>query len=99
MADLSGVSEIAITSRECLELFFAGLSLLEADGIVQLWNSLLDRLGRFQIWASNLGVFADVHASLDYRLRDVKDVRVLILQLLSSIKESLHQCISRDPCI
>ncbi|KAL0262918.1 hypothetical protein SLS55_001892 [Diplodia seriata] len=42
-------------------------------------KSLQDQVGRFKIWAGNLGVFADGHCSADYRLRygpDIKDIIV-----------------------
>lgn len=91
MAANSSGSAIAVKAKECLELFFDGLDMLKVGHSAQ-WNSLLDQLGRFQIWSANLGVFADVHASLDYRLREVSDVQNLIIQLLTSVEDGLRQC-------
>jgi hypothetical protein len=86
------MAAIAGKAKECLDLFFDCLELLKAGNSAQYWTSLLDQLGRFQIWSSNIGVFADLHASLDYRLREVSDVRDLILRLLTSIDDCLRQC-------
>lgn len=38
----------------------------------------LTQLARFNLWASNIGVFASRHASLDYRLRTALSVRAAI---------------------
>lgn len=38
----------------------------------------LTQLSRFNLWASNIGVFAARHASLDYRLRTAPSVRVAV---------------------
>lgn len=35
-------------------------------------------LSRFNLWASNIGVFAERHASLDYRLRTLPTVKAAI---------------------
>jgi hypothetical protein len=40
---------------------------------------------RFNLWASNIGVFAARHASLDYRLRTALTVRVTIEGNLENI--------------
>lgn len=36
------------------------------------------QLARFNLWASNIGVFAKTHASLDYRLRTAPMVQLAI---------------------
>lgn len=48
-----------------------------------------DQLARFEIWAANIGVFADGHASLDHRLRDSTDARNLMKTFLESLKDFL----------
>ncbi|KAF4539972.1 Tetratricopeptide-like helical protein [Lasiodiplodia theobromae] len=45
-----------------------------------------DQLARFNIWASNIGVFASGHASLDYRLRDSPEAKTLMIQLLEGLQ-------------
>lgn len=44
---------------------------------------------RFRVWYTNLGVFADGNASLDYRLRDCDEIRSLLLQLLHTLQRNL----------
>lgn len=48
-----------------------------------------DQLARFNIWASNIGVFASGHASLDYRLRDSPEAKSLMIQLLEGLQRFL----------
>lgn len=53
-----------------------------------------DQLGRFKIWAGNLGVFAADTASADFRLKDdqeVKDVIINMLARLTKEVEKLHR--------
>ncbi|RAH50483.1 uncharacterized protein BO95DRAFT_458968 [Aspergillus brunneoviolaceus CBS 621.78] len=40
------------------------------------------QLARFNLWATNIGVFARYKASLEYRLRDSPDVQRIIINLL-----------------
>lgn len=49
-----------------------------------------DQLARFNIWAANIGVFAEAHASLDYRLRNSPKVRAMMLLLLQALKRKLQ---------
>jgi hypothetical protein len=49
-----------------------------------------DQLARFNIWAANLGVFAEAHASLDYRLRDSPKVKALMMQQLQALQRKLQ---------
>jgi len=37
--------------------------------------SVKDQFDRFRIWTSNIGVFGDLHASLDFRVRDHDDIK------------------------
>lgn len=50
-----------------------------------------DQLGRFNIFARNVGVFADGHASLDYRLRQSDDAQEVAQRLLRSLQWFLHR--------
>jgi hypothetical protein len=49
-----------------------------------------DQLARFNIWAANLGVFAEAHASLDYRLRNSPKVKALMMQQLQALQRKLQ---------
>jgi hypothetical protein len=49
-----------------------------------------DQLARFNIWAANLGVFAEAHASLDYRVRNSTKVKAMMMQLLQALQRKLQ---------
>jgi len=49
-----------------------------------------DQLARFNIWAANIGVFAEAHASLDYRVRNSRKVKAMMLQLLKALQRKLQ---------
>jgi hypothetical protein len=50
---------------------------------------LSETFGRFRIWAGNLGVFQDGHASLDWRLQDSSNMSRRVLRLLHDLNEDL----------
>lgn len=50
-----------------------------------------DQVARFNMWAASIGVFADAHASLDYRLRASQDVALMIVDLLEGLKRKLQR--------
>ena len=74
-----------------------------ADACVALFNRYLrdtqttskdlaeEQCARFSIWASNVGVFASVRASLDYRLRDSPDIQRMIVELLVVIRRNIER--------
>lgn len=47
--------------------------------------------GQFYTWAQNLGVFALVNYSLDFRLRYASEMRDGVISLLSVLEEDLHE--------
>ncbi|CAK7215158.1 hypothetical protein SCUCBS95973_002385 [Sporothrix curviconia] len=50
-----------------------------------------DLLSRLNMWAGHTGVFAEFHISLDYRLRDIPDLKELILAHLRTMRLRLEQ--------
>lgn len=50
-----------------------------------------DQLARFNIWAANIGAFAEAHASLDYRLRSSPKVKTMMTQLLEALRRKLQR--------
>lgn len=48
-----------------------------------------EQQARFNIWAANIGVFAEVRSSLEYCLKENSEVRAMILQLLDLIHQNL----------
>ncbi|KAH7125707.1 hypothetical protein B0J11DRAFT_312300 [Dendryphion nanum] len=53
-----------------------------------------NQTGRFNIWTSNIGVFAPLRLSMDYRLRDAPEIHSLVLKLLHSLRGNLGHLIS-----
>lgn len=86
-------STIAARAEAWRELMIQSSDLLHGyqDGGMR-WARLRDVAGRFNLWASNMGVFARLHASLDYRLRDLADVKELILEQLVYMVDGLDRC-------
>lgn len=83
-------------SSRCLNLFVKNLNIESVEWILEetdenVQDNLHDELVRFKLWESNIGVFAHVHASLDFRLRDVPDVAELFLRQLDTIEQRLQQ--------
>lgn len=83
---------------ECLEKFKLLLKIeneVQEDGKTETKNPDLcglrteDQLARFEMWAGNIGVFADGHASLDYRVRDNDNAKQLMIELLGTLLEFL----------
>lgn len=50
-----------------------------------------EQRARFLIWSANIGIFADGHASLDYRLRENWEARTHMLDLLESLKNYIRR--------
>lgn len=92
MAQNDGNTIRKVSSR-CLRLFAQNLetatSLDRTDERIK--GTIQDEFVRFKLWESNIGVFADVHASLDFRLREIPDVAELFLRQLDTIEERLDQ--------
>jgi hypothetical protein len=89
---------IAKLSVECERLFHLLINALETpnkDGLQRELSSAAaeDELGRFRIWASNIGALSRGRASLDHRLKDADylshNVKALIEDLNQSLKEGL----------
>src|SRR5271169_3814075 len=64
-----------------------------------LWNtkaelsasSVEDELGRFRLWANNIGAAKKGQASLDYRLRDVTYLHQNVMSLLEDLEKTLKK--------
>jgi hypothetical protein len=66
---------------ECFELLSSSLD--HFDGPNR--EKAREQLGRFNLWASNIGVFATAPTSLDYRLRDAPVVAETFMGLLTAL--------------
>jgi|SRR5947207_606805 len=51
--------------------------------------ALEDELGRFRVWAGNIGAVQRGHGSLEYRLREAPLVLESVLKLLDELSNSL----------
>lgn len=54
--------------------------------------AVLNELQRFELWATNLGLYHSGHSSLDYRVRDAPLVYNYALDLLRDLERALRQC-------
>lgn len=80
---------IVEAARLCAK-FFVKLQ-LAANLLAPLSQSEFeDQLGRFKIWAGNLGVFAADTASADFRLKDDQDVKDVIISMLTRLTRELE---------
>ncbi|RSL95734.1 hypothetical protein CEP52_011908 [Fusarium oligoseptatum] len=87
-------STIGEHSKRCLELFTQNADAardMQHGDASRVKNGLQDEFARFKLWTSNIGVFADVHASLDFRVRELPDVAELFLRQLDTIGCRLDQ--------
>lgn len=92
MADLGGQERtIQREARECRSLLADTLAHLSRHDPLSIGIELQDELGRFNLWAGNIGVFAPLQASLDFRLIDVPDVRTQFLRQLDTLSITLTQ--------
>ena len=81
-----------MTAKQCVALF--GRGLLSPSTNRQSSTDLENQLGRFKIWAGNIGVFAAGNASLDFRLRNDPDVREVVLRMLTRLRRTIEQFIN-----
>jgi hypothetical protein len=89
-------SPIASQCWLCVSYFNQLSSLLKAPERQSLFGishtAVCDELGRFRIWAGNIGALQTIklQSSLDYRLREAPKILRQIVQLLEDLNESLQ---------
>lgn len=64
---------------------------LLVDGPGESRTVVEEQQARFNIWAANIGVFANPEASLDYRLSESPEILRMIGQLLDLIYRNLER--------
>ena len=81
-------------AKQCLDQFKVLIGIeTSTEGNDNHWDprpgeiSTEDQLARFEMWAGNIGVFAEGHASLDYRLRDSDTATKLMTDFLGSLRQ------------
>lgn len=90
-SDASEPETIRKNAKACLDLFSQGLQLLNQSDVSDARRGLQDEFARFQLWTSNIGVFAELHSSLDFRLREFSDIKEPFLRQLATIESRLYQ--------
>lgn len=78
-------NSIAMAAEKAHQLLLCCLQTKEMD----LEGFARSQLSRFDLWASNIGVFASLHASLDYRLRTAVAARTAVEGNLEILREQL----------
>ena len=89
------VGELASLSLDCERRFDELYEAIEATDAVSEFRPSLpdleDELGRFRLWAGNIGALKTGRASLDYRLRDAAYLSQNAKSLLEGLTESLTE--------
>ena len=83
---------VLIIARQCAALFGRALSSQSLGKKTK--TDLENQLGRFKIWAGNIGVFAAGNASIDFRLRNDQDVKEVMVQMLTRLWRTIDQLIN-----
>jgi hypothetical protein len=81
-------------SKRCFQLFTDcsnAVSQQELDAAEKVKIGVKDEFSRFRLWLSNIGVFAELQLSLDFRVRDAPDIKDLFLKQLDIIETRLQQ--------
>lgn len=65
---------------------------LNGDSLRTLEIALFDEHARLSLWSSNIGVFAEVQFSLDFRIRDEPDLQQAFIGHLETIEYQMHIC-------
>ena len=89
-------ASIASLGRQCVS-YFDQLRHLLRDSDPQRhagisYSGACDKLGRFRIWAGNIGALQDERkqSSLDFRLREAPRIADQVVELLQDLSESLN---------
>ncbi|TVY37144.1 Exocyst complex component [Lachnellula subtilissima] len=92
-------SPISSRAKKCIVLFDELLGLPRKsdalDGEGACAAEAVDCLGRFNIWAGNIGALQrpESQSSLDYRLRDASKIATQIVDLLDELAESIEDVV------
>ena len=94
VADMEASSNHRIifeTAGECIDQFHQCLSQSQLPRHGPASALVEDQYGRFNIWISNIGVFAPAHGFMDYRLREAADIKDLVVRLLETLLGHIEQ--------
>ena len=65
---------------------------LNDDSIRTLETELFNEHARLSLWSSNIGVFAEIQSSLDFRIRDETDLQQAFIGHLETIEYQMNIC-------
>ena len=92
---MSGQTTILDRAWRCMVLFNQLLAAVDKNTTTELESGpsalINDQVGRFRIWAGNIGLYADASASLDYRVQDIPQIKNLIVQQLDGLGRYLQR--------
>ena len=98
MVSFPSEKSLATHGQNALEKFQAAYTTLEGieSTIPGQPDAAMPRsqMQRFQLWATNLGLYRHDHGSLDYRLRDNEVAKSFTRELLINLNESLEESVS-----
>ncbi|KAJ8129160.1 hypothetical protein O1611_g4472 [Lasiodiplodia mahajangana] len=77
---------------QCLQDFQTALKFSSPHDTAH--QNLLDEFARFRLWTGNIGAHRKGRSSLDWRLRDASHLRDLVVNLLTEMKNALHELLS-----
>ena len=97
MATKALPQSIADWYHSCIAVFATVNKILdntehEIPGNGKTFSLVQDQIGRFRVWAGNMGAHRVGRMSLDYKLREASHVHSTVLELLEELNESLTEC-------
>ncbi|OJD33127.1 zinc finger transcription factor ace1 [Diplodia corticola] len=84
-------SSVALFVSQCLRSFEDFVSQIERTSSQIELCEVTDELGRFRVWAGNIGAHREGRSSLDYRLRDASHIKSKVQSLLADIHASIQR--------
>lgn len=94
VADAAGPT-IASSVSDCLRSFEDFVFQIrhtdaEASNLIES-SEVIDELGRFRVWAGNIGAHRKGLSSLDYRLRDASHIKSKVQSLLCNLDDAIQR--------
>ncbi|KFY45073.1 hypothetical protein V494_01165 [Pseudogymnoascus sp. VKM F-4513 (FW-928)] len=87
----SEITTIAEVARDCMLAFQHALESV-ASLSPREHSMIEDQLARLSLWSTNIGVFALGKMSMDYRMRDVPDIKAVVTGLLEALQYQIQKC-------
>ena len=90
--EAKGAKTLAAVGFDAVRLFrsLENVAIADYKGLDE--DRLIQQQQRFDLWATNIGLHQQGHASLDYRFRDAPDIYHFCRTLLEDLVEALEIC-------